>query len=357
MPPSKSDPLLVWDAAQYTCSVSIRTYYFHPDHIGSTSYLTDAAGHVVTRMSYRPYGEKYQPAITGLNIFNKKYTGQVDDSTGNDNGLMYYNARYYDPAIGRFISADTVIPDAINSQAYNRYMYVVGNPVSFNDPTGHWRFKGLWKKFVDKVVGPVTNWCHKYIVQPAKDFGKWIGEHKNDIMDKIVVFGASFAAYWAAYAATFITLPLLISLAGFLCLGPLGAIILVIAATLVIGIAVGALTGVITASLLAYTSNKIFNTNLDIQEYAKKGAISGAIAGFFGGISGGGNATFKEALNFGAEKMTETIVDKTPGLQPGGSPFKGVVIKAEFVKEPWYSSNFAIRSYECLFASGWAWDW
>lgn len=134
------------------------TYYFHPDHIGSTSYFTDAAGHVVTRMSYRPYGEKYQPAITGLNIFNKKYTGQVDDSTGNDNGLMYYNARYYDPALGRFISADTVIPDGGFSQAYNRYIYVAGNPVNFSDPTGHWGvWSGIFKKVVDTVVHSIVN--------------------------------------------------------------------------------------------------------------------------------------------------------------------------------------------------------
>ncbi len=109
------------------------TYYFHPDHVGSVSYLTDAAGKIVTRMYYTPYGEKVTSAITGPDIFHKKYTGQEDDGTG----LLYYKARYYDPAIGRFISADSVVPDPWYSQAFNRYMYGYGNPVRYCDPSGN----------------------------------------------------------------------------------------------------------------------------------------------------------------------------------------------------------------------------
>ena len=97
--------------------------------------FTDASDAVVTRMSYTPYGEKVKSASSGPDIFHQKYTGQVDD--GEASGLLYYNARYYDPAIGRFISVDSVIPDAGKTQAFNRYMYVVGNPINFNDPSGH----------------------------------------------------------------------------------------------------------------------------------------------------------------------------------------------------------------------------
>jgi hypothetical protein len=51
--------------------------------------------------------------------------------------LYYYNARYYDPTIGRFISADTFIPNFSNPQNLNRYTYCNNNPVKFTDPTGH----------------------------------------------------------------------------------------------------------------------------------------------------------------------------------------------------------------------------
>lgn len=62
------------------------------------------------------------------------YGGQMDDGTG----LVYMNARYYDPNIGHFISPDSIIPDPSNVLDYNRYLYSRGNPVKYNDPTGHY---------------------------------------------------------------------------------------------------------------------------------------------------------------------------------------------------------------------------
>jgi RHS repeat-associated protein len=52
-------------------------------------------------------------------------------------GLMDYGARFYDPALGRFVSADSVVPEPGNPQALNRYAYVLGNPLRYVDPTGH----------------------------------------------------------------------------------------------------------------------------------------------------------------------------------------------------------------------------
>jgi RHS repeat-associated protein len=64
----------------------------------------------------------------------RKFTGQrLDGGTG----LYYYGARYYDPDIGRFISADTIVPGFSNPQAFNRYSYAVNNPLRYTDPTGN----------------------------------------------------------------------------------------------------------------------------------------------------------------------------------------------------------------------------
>ncbi len=63
---------------------------------------------------------------------DKKFTGQRLDSTG----LYYYNARYYDPTIGRFISPDPIIQNNANPQFFNRYSYVLNNPLKYVDPTG-----------------------------------------------------------------------------------------------------------------------------------------------------------------------------------------------------------------------------
>ncbi len=50
---------------------------------------------------------------------------------------MHYNARHYDPLVGRFISADTIVPDPANPQNLNRYSYVTNNPIRYTDPSGH----------------------------------------------------------------------------------------------------------------------------------------------------------------------------------------------------------------------------
>jgi RHS repeat-associated protein len=70
----------------------------------------------------------------GPDIFRYKFTGQEEDA---ETGLLYFNAKYYDPEIGRFISADTMVPDPENSQSFNKYMYVRGNPLRYIDPTGN----------------------------------------------------------------------------------------------------------------------------------------------------------------------------------------------------------------------------
>lgn len=63
---------------------------------------------------------------------DKLFTGQRLDS----NGLYYYGTRYYDPMIGRFISADIVVQSFANPQTLNRYSYVVNNPLKYIDPSG-----------------------------------------------------------------------------------------------------------------------------------------------------------------------------------------------------------------------------
>jgi RHS repeat-associated protein len=62
-----------------------------------------------------------------------KYTGQELDAAS---GLYYYRARWYDPALGRFIQADSIVPAPGNPQSLNRYAYVYNNPLRYTDPSG-----------------------------------------------------------------------------------------------------------------------------------------------------------------------------------------------------------------------------
>ncbi len=82
--------------------------------------------------AYYPYGETF--TNTGTADVAYKYTGKERDGS---TGLYFYEARYYDGALGRFISADTIVPDPLNPQALNRYAYAANNPILYNDPSGH----------------------------------------------------------------------------------------------------------------------------------------------------------------------------------------------------------------------------
>jgi len=84
---------------------------------------------------------------------DEKFTGQRLDST---TGLYYYGARYYDPAIGRFISADTIVPDWKNPQAWNPYSYVLNNPLKYTDANGHIPLVAIFGGLFAPVLGPVA---------------------------------------------------------------------------------------------------------------------------------------------------------------------------------------------------------
>ena len=66
--------------------------------------------------------------------------------------LMDFDARMYDPLIGRFVSADSMVPGYENPQALNRYAYALGNPVRYNDPSGHMADAGGAPGGIDKII-------------------------------------------------------------------------------------------------------------------------------------------------------------------------------------------------------------
>ncbi|MDP3723997.1 MAG: RHS repeat-associated core domain-containing protein, partial [Candidatus Omnitrophota bacterium] len=109
--------------------------FYHTDHLGSSNVITDSTGTVIELAEYTPYGSlnRREGSVT----VPQKFTGQRLDTT---TGLYFYNARYYDPSLGRFIQADPVVPVPGDPQALNRYSYVRNNPLTYTDPSGHgWR--------------------------------------------------------------------------------------------------------------------------------------------------------------------------------------------------------------------------
>jgi len=108
------------------------TFWLHGDHLGSTSLTTDEDGDVVARQLYYPFGETRW--VTGTLQTDFSYTGQRDDAYTQ---LYQMGVRWYDGRIGRWTSADTIVPYPANPQSLNRYSYVYNNALRYVDPSGH----------------------------------------------------------------------------------------------------------------------------------------------------------------------------------------------------------------------------
>ena len=121
--------------------------YYHYNHIGSTTAITDADGDLVYRIAYGTYGEltgiydtdgdpvEDKTAVIRSENLRFLYNGRYGVETG-ANGLYYMRARYYNPQIKRFINRDIIDGSITDSQSLNKYSYVQGNPISLVDPFG-----------------------------------------------------------------------------------------------------------------------------------------------------------------------------------------------------------------------------
>ncbi|MBS0619629.1 MAG: RHS repeat-associated core domain-containing protein [Spirochaetes bacterium] len=170
------------------------TVYYSHNHLGSGALVTDSAGNEVFRITYTEYGEidlansgKYNPATKKIEhnledaliaITAVKYTGQEYDP---ETGFYYFNARYYDPQLGIFTTADTEIPDYKDSQSYNRHMYVRGNQIIYTDPSGHFFFLAL----AAMAIGALTS----ATVEAAKN--NWDFKNNWDKIGKAAGIGAA----------------------------------------------------------------------------------------------------------------------------------------------------------------------
>jgi RHS repeat-associated protein len=96
------------------------------DQVGSPINLTNSVGGITTQYTYEPFGLSLQTGSGDGNSY--RFTGREDDGSG----AMYYRARYYDAAAGRFLSEDPMDSDPVN----NLYAYVSNNPLTFTDPLG-----------------------------------------------------------------------------------------------------------------------------------------------------------------------------------------------------------------------------
>jgi RHS repeat-associated protein len=145
-----------------------KSYLFN-DHLGSLDVVTNAQGKITHSASFdawgaRRSGENWNSAFAANSLSLTGFTQPLTQRgfTGHemldDYGLIHMNGRIYDAKLARFLQADPFIQAATDTQSFNRYSYVMNNPLNTTDPSGFF-FSKLWKEikpFIGTIVAIVV---------------------------------------------------------------------------------------------------------------------------------------------------------------------------------------------------------
>lgn len=294
------------------------TNYFHYDHLGSIDSVTNEDGLLSEKLYFDPWGRKYRvdkesmtQEVRGFALETlvdlseltfRGFTGHehVDHLSSEEGaGIIHMNGRIYDPTLGRFLQADPFIQAPLNSQNYNRYSYVLNNPLSYTDPSGY----NFVKKFGRKLIRGA-----------AKIFGA----------ELVNLVGSFVAGYFG---------------------GPWGAAAWQYEFTRAMGGSSsgalrGAFTAYVTAGLSGYSTGNAFG------DFLVRGAIGGASSYLNGG-------------NFGHGFWSAGLSHAAGGTNATSNPYANVVFSAAIggTISKVTGGKFANGVYSAAFSAALAQDW
>ena len=162
-------------------------FYYHPDHLGSSSYITNLDGEVMQHIEYVPFGEVFIEERN--NTWNTPYlfnAKELDEETG----MYYYGARYYEPRLSLWTSVDK---SAIIAPGYSSYTFCKNNPNIMIDPNGNFPIfingrvsddseRGsatYWDKGLREMVKQKTGYYHSQFKFVDGDKGVWPSTRYN----------------------------------------------------------------------------------------------------------------------------------------------------------------------------------
>lgn len=282
-------------------------HYLHRDYLGSILAVSNSSGEVIERAHFGAWGDVAvisTGSITGSQdpelvegaeaaiAFADTLTGR--GFTGHEHftevGLVHMNGRMYDPMQGRFLSPDNHIQDPFNTQNFNRFGYVLNNPLAYIDWSGEsfWRSIGRWIKRNSKIITTIAV-ITVAVVATIATAGMASPFLAGAIVGASAGFTAGAVGTWTSGG----------SFADGLKNG------------LIQG-AIGGIAGGIGASVGAWASKNIgsavingFNVTSPVLKGAIGGAIGGAAGGYAGGFAAGGLSTgsIKQAHKMGLQNM------------------------------------------------------
>lgn len=143
--------------------------YLHRDYQGTILAITNQTAQVLEKRLFDAWGNIVKVTdgagnlLNGLTLIDRGYTGHEHLQSV---GLIHMNGRLYDSKLHRFLQPDNFVQDPYNTQNYNRYGYVLNNPLMYTDPSGE-----FWHIVIGAVIGGVVNWATHGFQFNAKGLG------------------------------------------------------------------------------------------------------------------------------------------------------------------------------------------
>ena len=167
-------------------------YYLYRDHLESVVAVTKSSGVVIYEQNFDAWGNRRNPSNWTPASANTSYAW-VRGFTGHEHldefGIINMNNRMYDPILGRMMEADNLIQDPYFTQSFNRFSYVVNNPLRYTDPTGD-----FW--FVPVIAGAIVGATIGGLIADANGEKWW----KGSIIGGIVGAGLGAVGAYAGAA-------------------------------------------------------------------------------------------------------------------------------------------------------------
>ncbi|MFH7002093.1 FG-GAP-like repeat-containing protein [Flavobacterium bizetiae] len=265
--------------------------YLQRDYQGSVVSISNESGVVLEKRLFDAWGSIIKVmdgsgnVLSGLTILDRGYTGHEHLQSV---GLINMNGRLYDPKLHRFLQPDNNIQDPFNVQNYNRFSYVLNNPLKFSDKSGE-----FWHIAVGAVIGGIVNWATHGFQFNAKGLAYFGVGAAAGALTAMGAGGVSSALAGGSFSA--------------------GALGTTAAMTVGSGFASGAVVGA-SGGLIGGFATGIGNSLVDGQNLRDsfkigiRDGITGAITGgILGGVAGGLQA-MKEGTNFWSGEGTEDMI-------------------------------------------------
>jgi RHS repeat-associated protein len=166
------------------------------DHLGGTAHTLSGVTET-GEVRYKAFG--VNRFTSGATPTSYRFTGQREEATL---GLYYYNARWYDPALGHFVQPDSIVPAAGNALDYHRYAYVRFNPLKYTDPSGHYSDQALMTHFSCETWACVES----HFQEGGSHAGLWgwldilLKAEDGDAVQAIVAYGGMMSTVSGQFA-------------------------------------------------------------------------------------------------------------------------------------------------------------